>query len=215
MALPSLSQAKGPGQARGRAQQVPESTQGLEQLQGWGTAVGSALPQRPSWCMARKAGPSSLALAGGAQMQASSGRGMPCWDPNTPGSQWQGCLPAVPGVRQCRTQELAGPVSSLDEHLVAERTHEHCLLLSLWGRGSHHSLGDFEGTTPGAEAVPTVTAAPPLLEHREGGSTACAVPEVVAGVALAQALGQAGHLAADHLIFAHKTIVWEAEVKIC
>lgn len=26
--------------------------------------------------------------------------------------------------------------------------------------GSHHGLGDFEGTTPGAEAVPTVTAAP-------------------------------------------------------
>lgn len=133
MALPSLSQAKGPGQARGRAQQVPESTQGLEQLQGWGTAVGSAPPQQPSWCMARKAGPSSPALAAGAQVQASSGRGMPCWDPNTPGSQWQGCLPTVPGVRQCRTQELAGPASSLDEHLVAECTHEHCLLLSLWG----------------------------------------------------------------------------------
>lgn len=39
--------------------------------------------------------------------------------------------------------------------------------------------------------------------------------KVVAGVALAQALGQARHLATDHLIFAHKTIIWEAEVKIC
>lgn len=133
MALPSLSQTKGPGQSRGRAQQVPESTQGLEQLQGWGTAMGSAPPQGPSWCMAKRAGPSSLALAGGAQVQVSSGGGMPCLDPNSPGSRWQGCLPTVPDLRQCRTQQLAGPVSSLDEHLIAESTHEHCLLLSLWG----------------------------------------------------------------------------------
>lgn len=157
MALPSLTQAKGPGQARGRAQQVPESTQGLEQLQGWGTAMGNAPPQGPSWCMARRAGPSSLALAGGVQVQASSGRGMPCWDPNSPGSQWQGCLPAVPGVTVQDTG--AGPVSSLDEHLVAESTHEHCLLLSLWrwkGKQmsemlpfSHHGLG-----TPATKLLP-------------------------------------------------------------
>lgn len=34
-------------------------------------------------------------------------------------------------------------------------------------RGSHHSLRDFEGTTPGAEAVPTVTAAPLWRERGE------------------------------------------------
>lgn len=58
MALPSLIQARGPGQARGRAQQVPESTQGLEQPQGWGPAVGSAPPQGRSRCTARRAAPS-------------------------------------------------------------------------------------------------------------------------------------------------------------
>lgn len=36
--------------------------------------------------------------------------------------------------------------------------------------GSHHSLGDFEGATSGAETVPTV-AAVPLQRERDGGET--------------------------------------------
>lgn len=55
------------------------------------------------------------------------------------------CLPSPPGLGQMLGQTEQVEALSSTFQLTC---------------GSHHSLGDFEGTTPGAEAVPTVTAAP-------------------------------------------------------
>lgn len=57
------------------------------------------------------------------------------------------CLPSPPGLGQ-----MPGLTEEVEAGALPSTFQLTC--------GSHHSLWDFEGTTPGAEAVPTVTAAP-------------------------------------------------------
>lgn len=71
---------------------------------------------------------------------------------------------------------------------VTHSTHKHRLSLSLWSCGSHTGLEDFEGAAAGAEANSTVSAVPPLLQHRERCSTAGAVTGGIGGHTLAEFL---------------------------
>lgn len=57
------------------------------------------------------------------------------------------------------------PLFSLVQGLVTRGTHKHSLSLGFRGCGPHGRLGHLEGAAPGAEAISTVTAAPPLLQH--------------------------------------------------
>lgn len=147
--------APSPLTAQDRARQTRQALQG--------SPLGCEQPPRPAAC---RSGVGNS--CGGWLETARAGRGsLPgVWATSaqhTPQEARDGRVGSTAGQEPAPAWTLS--LFSLAQGLVTRGAHKHSLSLGFRGCGPHGRLGHLERTAPGAEAVSTVTAAPPLLQH--------------------------------------------------